>query len=561
MSYSANVAPVSRRNLVKGAAFAAGAALSSLPALALGNEVASEDLAWDEEYDVVVVGAGLAGQSAAAAVAVEGAGETCLLIEKTDDPLGGGNSHYSGGSVIYTDAEHRDDCLEYWKALRGDYTTTPDDVLEVFVDYMATTVDWANKLGATEEQYSLYAPGQVHLLDSEEGSVQTKSGSITSCWPEYPEIETSTACGRMIFNKGTEMSSWSVFMGAVVDAHSDVIMFKTNAALTGLVQDPETKAIVGAIYDDNGTLTRVKANKGVILCLGGFERNPEMLQDYLSMPAAYHIAGAGNTGDGFKICADLRAKFWHMNSMAGCWNGAVTTDQSRHALWFTTGRQYGITVGTNGRRYYMDVDYVVSNNWYDYLTDRENLTLGTGCGCRHGHYNVGGEWPHMVLPKTSWFIFDNANVENAVRGGVIPLTEGDPVEDGWAVKADTIEELAELIGVPARELSQTVAIWNESCEKGVDVQLNRPANWLTPVAEGPFYAIQMEGEFINTDGGPVRDANARVIDLDGNPIPGLYSSGEFGSVWCNMYQGGGNLSECVQFSRIAVDHILGKLGE
>ena len=55
-----------------------------------------------------------------------------------------------------------------------------------------------------------------------------------------------------------------------------------------------------------------------------------------------------------------------------------------------------------------------------------------------------------------------------------------------------------------------------------------------------------------------KDAKAQILDREGNPIPNLYSSGEFGSVWCNMYQGGGNLSECVNFSRIAVDTILGK---
>ena len=64
-------------------------------------------------------------------------------------------------------------------------------------------------------------------------------------------------------------------------------------------------------------------------------------------------------------------------------------------------------------------------------------------------------------------------MDNAVRGGIGVLTEGDPVEEGWAVKADTIEELATLIDVPADELAQTVAIWNESCDKGVDVQFYR----------------------------------------------------------------------------------------
>lgn len=552
---------VSRRDFLKGAALVAGTGAvagltgcaASSPQTTGANDAA--EVAWDEEYDVVVVGAGLAGASAAVALAVEGSGETCLLLEKGTSPLGNGNSPFSGGSVIYTDPEHKDGCLQYWKDLRGSFTTTPDDVLEAFVEHMSSTVDFMKKAGAKEEDFTLFAPGQVHLLNDGDSDADYSGNSILSCWPEYPEFETSTSVGRMIFS-GEEMKTVSIFMLSAVEAHPDVITMKTDAPLTSLVQDPETKAILGAVYQDGSKDIRVKANKGVIMCLGGFERNPEMLQDYLSISSAHHLAGEGNTGDGFKMCMDAGAAFWHMNSMAGTWNGALKFDGSDHAKWFTLGRQYGITVGTHGRRYYMDVDYVVSQNWYDYA--QGNATLETTTSCRHGHFNFGGEWPHVVLPATSWFVFDQANLENAVRGGVAPLTDGDPVAEGWAVKADTLEELATLIEVPASELTQTVEVWNECCDRGVDFQFYRAPDWQTKVVEPPFYAIRCEPEFINTDGGPVRNAKAQVIDREGNPIPNLYSSGEFGSVWCNMYQGGGNLSECVNFSRIAIETILGK---
>lgn len=546
---------VSRRDFLRGSAIVAGtgvvAGLTGCAASASDAGAAKQggvDVAWNEEYDVIVVGAGLAGASAAVALALEGDGETCLLLEKGASPLGNGNSPFSGGSVIYTDPEHRDGALTYWKDLRGSFTTTPDDVLEVFVDYMATTVDFMKQAGAKEEDFTLYAPGSVHTLED-------KGLGITSCWPEYPEFESSTNVGRMIFS-GEEIKTASIFMLSAVEAHSDVITMKTNAPATSLVQDPETKAILGVVYEDDGEVVYAKANKGVIMCLGGFERNPEMLQDYLSISAGHHLAGDCNTGDGFRMCEDAGAAFWHMNSMAGTWNGAVKLDLSEHASWFSLGRQYGITVGTHGRRYYMDVDYVVAQNWYDHHNDDALLTTSTSV--RHGHYNFGGEWPHVVLPATSWFVFDEANLENAVRGGVGALTEGDPVEDGWAVKADTVEELADLIGVPADELALTVDAWNECCDRGADTQFYRAPDWLTKIDQAPFYAIRCEPEFINTDGGPVRNAKAQILDRDGNPIPNLYSSGEFGSVWCNMYQGGGNLSECVNFSRIAVDTILGK---
>ncbi|MDR0514478.1 MAG: FAD-binding protein [Coriobacteriaceae bacterium] len=578
------MADLSRRGFLKGAGLIGGIAATTGAASVIGltgcssggsgdktqgasspATGAASDIVWDEEYDVVIVGSGLAGASAAVALAIEGNGETGLLIEKGVSALGNGNSPFSGGSVIYTDAQHQAGCLTYWKDLRANFDTTPDDVLEAFVKYMATTVDFFKKAGAQEQDYTLYEPGKVHLLQASAASTDAdgaasddskySSGSIISCWPEYPEFESSTSVGRMIFS-GKELSTVSKFMLSAVQAHDDVITHKTEAPFLDLVQDKETKAILGIQYKHQGKTLYAKANKGVIMCLGGFERNHTMLQDYLSMPVGHHLAGDGNTGDGFKPCADVGADFWHMNSMAGTWNGAMKFDGSQHSAWFTLGRQYGITVGINGRRYYMDVDYVVSQNWYYYLQGKGDLRTDTAC--RHGHQNIGGEWPHMVLPEKSWFIFDSAHVEQAVRGGVAPLTAGDPVAEGWAVKADTLEELAALIDVPADELATTVEVWNDSCDRGIDVQYYRAPDWLTSVKEAPFYAIRCEPEFINTDGGPVRNAKAQIVGRDGNPIPNLYSSGEFGSVWCNMYQGGGNLSECVNFSRIAIDALLGK---
>ena len=123
--------------------------------------------------------------------------------------------------------------------------------------------------------------------------------------------------------------------------------------------------------------------------------------------------------------------------------------------------------------------------------------------------------------------------------------------DGWAYVADTLEELAEQCGVPANELVKTVDLWNHWCEIGEDLAFYRPSDTLTPVAQGPFYAIMCIPTLLNTDGGPVRSAKGEILDPDGDPIPGLYSAGEFGSVWGHYYQGCGNVGECAAFGRIS----------
>ncbi len=127
---------------------------------------------------------------------------------------------------------------------------------------------------------------------------------------------------------------------------------------------------------------------------------------------------------------------------------------------------------------------------------------------------MGGRWVHLPLPPKAWFIYDAAGL----AAGALPenLREN-PDTTGWAYKADTIEELAALIDVPADELSKTVSTWNTFCDNGEDLAFYRPSNHMTKVAEGPFYATLCTPTMLNTDGGPVRDAEARILDPYGNP--------------------------------------------
>ena len=72
-----------------------------------------------------------------------------------------------------------------------------------------------------------------------------------------------------------------------------------------------------------------------------------------------------------------------------------------------------------------------------------------------------------------------------------------------------------------------------------------------PPTPPPYYAIQIWPMLVNTQGGPRRDQHARVIDLEGRPIPGLFAAGEFGSIWGFLYPGGGNFAEAIIYGRIA----------
>ena len=157
----------------------------------------------------------------------------------------------------------------------------------------------------------------------------------------------------------------------------------------------------------------------------------------------------------------------------------------------------------------------------------------------------------MALP--AYAIFDEA----AFNGGPINTSfwsqdNAAEVEKGWIKKADTLEELAEIIGVPAENLIKSVSRFNFYCEQGEDFEFSRPASTLNPIGEtGPYYALELTPTLTNTQGGAVRNANCEVVNVDGFAIPHLYSAGEFGSMYAHGYNGGGNVGEALATGRIA----------
>lgn len=533
----------SRRNFLKTTGLALGGAvtvgmLAQTPAPAFASEndaaISVDEITWNEEYDVIVVGGGLAGMASALTVALEGNGATCLLLEKGDKELGSGNSQFSAGSVLWTnDVEN---FFEYLKELRGDMDNTPDDVLQAYAQGLADNIPWLKALPNWKDE-------DVTFDECFE------PGTGFACYPEYGEMEHAYSQGRFKFNSDNEDEIRHVIhlLYKELQSHTDVVTHKLESPMTALVQDPADKTILGVTYETGGQTVYAKATSGVIMCCGGFENNAQMRGDYLSGTTARPIAAQTNDGDGITACAKCGADMWHMNSCAGFWTSISAIEGTTTAMRMK--KEYGITVAINGRRFFMDNDSDVVVDW-DAMDEGD---LSTHVGSRHGHMQFGGEWPHLPMPKDTWFICDADNY-----GAVTDALGYDPIEvGGYGYTADTIEDLAAQAGVPADELVRTVEQWNECCANGEDVYFHRPANTLTPIETAPFYALHCSATMLNTDGGPRRSAKGEIINLDGDPIPHLYSAGEFGSVWCHMYNGGGNLGECLAFGRISVRNCLG----
>lgn len=121
------------------------------------------------------------------------------------------------------------------------------------------------------------------------------------------------------------------------------------------------------------------------------------------------------------------------------------------------------------------------------------------------------------------------------------------------MEGKTIEDLAQKMGVPAENLKNTIAQHNEIIAAKKDGNFGKPISpSMVAMTEGPYFAVSQWPSVHHTEGGVRIDAQARVISIDGNPIPGLYAAGEFtGGIHGNNRLGGNAIADCIVFGRIA----------
>lgn len=507
---------ISRRDFLKG-----GAAVGVLAAMGGVSLAGAEEsytyadtIKWDAQYDVVVLGMGFAGMTAAITAADEGAG--VLLAEKMSEALAGGNSKVAGQLFAYGHKD-REATQAYYEALCGGR--------EVEADMLGVIVD-----GVT----NMWDKIKDKFFDGNDAEFMDWTGMplIGEMSPEYPEFPGSDKIALCTTHQGVSDSFLYSSVKAKLTERADKIDVWFESPAMELIADPQTKTVLGVKISRGGQERNVRALRGVVVATGGFECDRRMVQEYLNITNYAAIGGQFNTGDGIKMCQRVGAQMWHMNAYEGGFGVnscgyAVEPGQAAAQIAtltyndMTTGAM--VIVGTEGERFGNESEIP-----------------------RHGHLYENGIWENPKYPNKIYMVFDQTQLDLMKAGNLL-----NTAFEGSILSAATVEELAEKTGCVAERLKETIDNFNAFAANGKDYTCGRKAEYMRAFDGKMYYAMPMNGLILNTQGGPKRNVNAEVLDTDGAPIPHLYSAGEMGGITACMYQGGTNIAECFIFGEIA----------
>ena len=511
------------------AAALAAAGLDAADFTGSGDAAAAEDRAVDT--DIVIVGAGGAGMTAAITAAE--AGKNVVIVES--QAMVGGNSVRATGGMNAADTPAQDE-NEFTEAAgvektletaasewAGNETITAlaDTVAGQWAEYQANPVGYFDSVELMELDtliggHGTNDPALVETLCS------NSADAIAWLGEQGIELSSVGAAGgasvkrihRPVDSEGKTISVGS-YMIPLLQAKCEElgVEFIMNTTANEILTDANGAAVGIAATDKNGAAVTVNA-KAVILATGGFGANLDMVVEYKPELAGFMTTNAaGAQGQGIDMAVAIGA-------------GTVDMDQIQIHPTVEFNSSQLITEGLRG-----DGAILVNaegNRFTDEVGTRDVVSAAEIA--QTGSY--------------SWLVIDQAMADaSSVIQGYI--------KNGYTVTGETYEELAEAMGVDAAAFAATMDKWNAAVAAGVDEEFGR-TSFANPLDTAPYYAIKVTAGIHHTMGGLTINPQTQVLAGDGTVIDGLYAAGEVtGGVHGGNRLGGNAVADFVVFGRIA----------
>lgn len=475
--------------------------------------------------DLVIVGCGIAGTSAA--VTALQAGLKVTMLERAPEEDFGGNSRWTEAYLrMKNDSEVSDDFEERFAqnagvnldpnvldAVAGEYSHWPPyvkahplpdpELIAHFAASVPTTVAWLKSFGLR------FGPQPIYLLTQSTTRIAAQGGGLALIERLMKEAKA---------------------LGADV-------RFRTTAI--GLLRSDDGRFEGVSVVDPEGRHGEIRAG-ATLLASGGFQGNPEMMARYMGWRAAHirPVARGGyyNKGEGIRMALAAGAA---PAGDFGSYHAEPVDPRSRQPEAVVHIYPYGILVNKLGLRFVNEAPGMV-DAWYDPIT------------------RTIAEQPDGI----AWVIFDS-RVDAIPRWKTAIRSEVPPVE------APTLEALLEKLGLPPLALL-TVAEFNRACPpesaEFTPFELDhralrnlRPAksHWCRPIDRPPFRAFPVISANCFTFGGLKVDTRARVLDNDGKVMPALYAAGETVGLYHQVYTGATSVLRGAVFGRTAAQHVAG----
>jgi fumarate reductase flavoprotein subunit len=454
-----------------------------------------------ESFDVVVVGAGLAGLVAALTAAEDGV--EVALLEKGSEF--GGSSARSGGGLIFTgtDLQRQAGVEDSLESLREDLTRAGHgrarpDVIDAYVDHQLDAYRWLSGLGL---QFSL-----------ESATTATK-------------VPRAHLTGRGVATQ---------HLHECVTNNSSITYLPSTAARRLLRRDGvRVDAVEASSEQETRTLL---ARSGIVLATGGFARNVEMLRSFAPRWAdAVKMSGPHNTGDGITMAWALGAGVADMPYVAASFGASIarypdlTLDPDEEPILLYPNYLGGIIVSLDGRRFANE--------------DLQYKVLSRLCADQRGAAAV------QVFDEAIFLQSDDRATPWDFRAAL---------DAGLIVKADSVRQLAVALRLDPDVLLSTVHRYNQAVLDGEDRDFARPVSTHRDrpggglITTAPFYGFPTRPGLTSTYAGLTVDRDMRVLDVFGAPIVGLFAAGEtVGGFHGAGYYGGTGLGKAAVFGRIA----------